>query len=37
MSKETVPGPQWIRGWVGPKSGVDVRERKILPLPVIEN
>jgi hypothetical protein len=27
----------WIRGWVGPKVGLDVMEkRKIFPLPEIE-
>ena len=32
-------GTHWIRGWVGPKAGLDVLEKgqeALLPLPVIE-
>jgi hypothetical protein len=29
--KEVVPGTHWIRGWVGPRGGLDALEkRKIL-------
>jgi hypothetical protein len=31
------PGTHWIGGWVGPRAGLDVMEkRKVLSLPVIE-
>jgi hypothetical protein len=35
--KERAPGTHWIRGWVGPRTGLDaVENRTILPLPVFE-
>jgi hypothetical protein len=34
--EETVPGTEWIRGWVGPIAHMDVMEkRKNLSLPGI--
>jgi hypothetical protein len=34
---EKVPGTCWIRGWVGPRAGLDDAEKeKILPLPGLE-
>jgi hypothetical protein len=36
-SRERAPGTHWIRGWVGPRAGLDaVGQRKISPLPGIE-
>jgi hypothetical protein len=35
--RETAPGTHWIGGWVGPKTGLDVVDkRNILPLPGIQ-
>jgi hypothetical protein len=35
--RERAPGAHWIRGWVGPRTGLDVVEkRNILPLPGIQ-
>jgi hypothetical protein len=35
--RETFPGTQWIRGWVGLRAGLeDVEKRQFLPLPGIE-
>jgi hypothetical protein len=25
------PGPYWVRGWVGPKAGLEKRETLLLP------
>jgi hypothetical protein len=34
---EIAPGTHWVRGWVGPRAGLDaVDTRKMLPLPGIE-
>jgi hypothetical protein len=34
---ERVPDTHWIGGWVGPRAGLDIVEkRKIVPLPVFE-
>jgi hypothetical protein len=31
---QRVPGTHWIRGWVGPKAGLNAVERKnLLPVP----
>jgi hypothetical protein len=35
-AREIAPGAYWIRGWVGPKAGLDAVKQKIAPLPVIE-
>jgi hypothetical protein len=35
--RETTPGTHWIGAWVGPRTGLDVVDkRNILPLPVIQ-
>jgi hypothetical protein len=35
--RDKAPGTHWIRGWVDPKTGLDVVEkRNILPLPGIQ-
>jgi hypothetical protein len=35
--RERVPGTHWIRGWVGPRAGLDdVDKRKFLTLPGLE-
>jgi hypothetical protein len=34
--REIAPGTLWIRGWVGPRAGLETMEkRKIVPLPAI--
>jgi hypothetical protein len=34
---ERDPSNHWIRGWVGPRAGLDdVEKRKVLPLPGLE-
>jgi hypothetical protein len=34
---ERAPGTYWIRGWVGPRAGLDeVENRKFLALPGLE-
>jgi hypothetical protein len=36
-SEERAPGTHWIRGWVGPRAGLDdVKKRKFLTLPGLE-
>jgi hypothetical protein len=33
---EIVSGTHWIGGWVGPRTGLDQKKRKFLPLSGIE-
>jgi hypothetical protein len=32
-SRETVPGTQWIEGWLGPSAALDSIEKRIYPAP----